>query len=842
MAQRSLTPEQHPYWEELLRERRVISPALPLPPLPSSPSPSREHLPPEARWFLEKVAPQLFRPSSTPASTSSQSSSQRTATGQTKERSTARSVTRSRTHTTTSSARSKTRPTTSTTRRPTTARPTPVPAPPSPPVAPPVMVIPPSSPLAAVPVTSPLPFPSSPEVIMTEPQPAELPMQFRPVHRERPSLTLPSVPELPSDEPPPPSWEEQWLRGFLSDPQNWRELLTYAEMFPERYERLMAMIARYYPRAFPEGDILFQREWYANRQRRINEQLTMYQIQYQRAWDRYQAEIAELQEKWETFTQSINNAVTPQDVIGVLYEAAGAGLPPDKYQLLTRMGKTKLLAILSQLPTPEMQKTLDILGRRGFFSPQELETFQGYLRGEHWARRSLASVAQMDVARLRSAIERAKNLRVNAAPLETQLEQLERLTTMMQDMPTNPELLNVISRQTTQIATELERLVREALRPIETSLQRLASFIYAQFGNRDQLRSWFRDTMRTLPQVLGRFSPQLTQSLLQSMGDIEKANDKAIADGLLMLADALTETIERLKTDFGDFPQVTALVSMVEPLVGELRRKAQDLHTLTQTLERVYDQVGEALAKDPLMGMSEAQWRRLAMQERNLQLRELGLRLQAELRKWGLGLQAERNEIAKARLRLAEQMFDWRQQQANLGRALQTLGLMLRLHIQRGDYNNALRTAGTLANILSDLGNLDKLENLGLLSPELAGAAKVLRQISEVQLNALLSELQNTQQKSQKGTQVSPDPRILQRVDELLNTLLLSLGLPPLLAPEGQPTSPPPTSPSGQEQMPRQGRQLPIPERRPAAPRPSTSPSPARPSYRDVLGGGLFTP
>lgn len=665
---------------------------------------------------------------------------------------------------------------------------------------------------------------------MTEPQLAELPMQFRPVHRERPQVTLPSVPELPPDEPPPPSPEEQKLREFLSDPRNWRKLLTYAEMFPQRYERLMAMIARFYPRAFPEGDIVFQREWYANRQRRINEQLTMYQIQYQRAWDRYQAEISELQEKWETFTQSINNAVTPQDVIGVLYEAAGAGLPPDKYQLLTRMGKAKLLAILSQLPTPEMQKTLDILGRRGFFSPQELETFQGYLRGEHWARRSLASVAQMDVARLRSAIERAKNLRVNVAPLETQLEQLERLTTMMEDMPTNPELLNVISRQTTQITTELERLVREALRPIETSLQRLASFIYAQFGNRDQLRSWFRDAMRTLPQVLGRFSPQLTQALLQGMGDIEKANDKAIADGLLMLADALTETIERLKTDFGDFPQVVALVSMVEPLVGELRRKAQDLHTLAQTLERVYDQVGEALAKDPLRGMSEAQWQRLAMQQRNLQLRE-----------WGLRLQAERNEIAKARLQLAEQMFDWRQQQANIGRALQTLGLMLRLHTQRGDYDNALRTAGTLANILSDLGNLDKLENLGLLSPELAGAVKVLRQVSEIQLNALLSELQNAQQKSQKGTKVSPDP-IVQRVDELLNTLLLSLGLPPLLTSEGQPTSSPPPPSPGQGQVPRQGRQLPIPVGRPAAPRPSPSPPPARPSYRDVLGGGLFTP
>jgi tetratricopeptide (TPR) repeat protein len=665
---------------------------------------------------------------------------------------------------------------------------------------------------------------------MTEPQLAELPMQFRPVHRERPQVALPSVPELPPDEPPPPSPEEQKLREFLSDPRNWRKLLTYAEMFPERYERLMAMIARHYPRAFPEGDILFQREWYANRQRRINEQLTMYQIQYQRVWDRYQAEISELQEKWETFTQSINNAVTPQDVIGVLYETAGAGLPPDKYQLLTRMGKAKLLAILSQLPTPEMQKTLDILGRRGFFSPQELETFQGYLRGEHWARRSLASVAQMDVARLRSAIERAKNLRVNVAPLETQLKQLERLTTMMEDMPTNPELLNVISRQTTQITTELERLVREALRPIETSLQRLASFIYAQFGNRDQLRSWFRDAMRTLPQVLGRFSPQLTQALLQGMGDIEKANDKAVADGLLMLADALTETIERLKTDFGDFPQVAALVSMVEPLVGELRRKAQDLHTLAQTLERVYDQVGEALAKDPLRGMSEAQWRRLAMQERGLQLRE-----------WGLRLQAERNEIAKARLRLAEQMFDWRQQQANIGRALQTLGLMVRVHTIRGDYDNALRAAGTLANILSDLGNLDKLENLGLLSPELAGAVKVLRQVSEIQLNTLLSELQNAQQKSRKGTKVSPDP-ILQRVDELLNTLLLSLGVPSLLAPEGQPTSSPPPPSPGQGQVMRQGRQLPTPVGRPAAPRPSPSPPPARPSYRDVLGGGLFTP
>jgi hypothetical protein len=314
------------------------------------------------------------------------------------------------------------------------------------------------------------------------------------------------------------------------------------------------------------------------------------------------------------------------------------------------------------------------------------------------------------------------------------------------------------------------------------------------------------------------------------MGDIEKANDKAIADGLLMLADALTETIERLKTDFGDFPQVAALVSMVEPLVGELRRKAQDLHTLAQTLERVYDQVGEALAKDPLRGMSEAQWQRLAMQQRNLQLRE-----------WGLRLQAERNEIAKARLRLAEQMFDWRQQQANIGRALQTLGLMLRLHTQRGDYDNALRTAGTLANILSDLGNLDKLENLGLLSPELAGAVKVLRQVSEIQLNALLSELQNAQQKSQKGAKVSPDP-IVQRVDELLNTLLLSLGLPPLLTSEGQPTSSPPPPSPGQGQVPRQGRQLPNPVGRPAAPRPSPSPPPARPSYRDVLGGGLFTP
>jgi tetratricopeptide (TPR) repeat protein len=602
-------------------------------------------------------------------------------------------------------------------------------------------------------------------------------------------------------------------------------------MFPERYERLMAMIARHYPRAFPEGDILFQREWYANHQRRINEQLTMYQIQYQRAWDRYQAEISELQEKWETFTQSINNAVTPQDVIGVLYEAAGAGLPPDKYQLLTRMGKAKLLAILSQLPTPEMQKTLDILGRRGFFSPDELETFQGYLRGEHWARQSLASVAKMDVARLRSAIKRAEQLGINVTHLETQLEQLERLTTMMADMPPNPDLLNVISRQTTQMTTDLERLVRDALRPIETSLQRLASFIYAQFGNRDQLRSWFRDTVRTLPQVLGRFSPQLTQSLLQGIGDIEKANDKAIADGLVMLADALTETIERLKTDFGDFPQVAALIGMVEPLVGELRRKAQDLRTLAQTLESVYDRVAEALAKDPLMGMSEAQWRRLAMQERGLQLRE-----------WGLRLQAERNEIAKARLRLAEQMFDWRQQQANIGRALQTLGLMVRVHTQRGDYDNAIRTAGTLANILSDLGNLDKLENLGLLSPELAGAVKVLRQVSEVQLNALLSELQNAQQKSQKGAKASPDPRILQRVDELLNTLLLSLGLPPLLAPEGQPTSPPPTPSSGQEQVTRQGRQLPTPRGRPTAPRPVSPPSPARPSYRDVLGGGLFTP
>jgi hypothetical protein len=650
---------------------------------------------------------------------------------------------------------------------------------------------PPISPVIPQPV---IPQPAPPT---EEPTPAELPTAPRLVTRERPRPELPPVPDVISKEPPPPTPEEQQLRQFLSDPKNWQRLITYARMFPERYERLMQLIERFYPRALPEGEIAFLRQWYADQARQINERLKAYQLQWEREMEEYQREMEELRDAMETFTGMIDKAVTVQDVINVLRQAAGSGLPPDKYQLLSTAAKTKILAILSQLPTQNAERALDMLRRSGFLTDRELDEFKGYMRGEGWAREAIGTLLGMTIERLRMAISRAKRLGWNVESMERQLDAIEQYVNQMRDMPPNPELVNFISSQLPNLSQNFERLVSSALNPLTNSIQRLVGRLYDALTRPDQIVQWFRENSRIIQGTLGKFSPQLTETLLRTIGTGSQVTHAAMVDGLRILADALEDTLNNLKREFGDFPEVTTPLTMLEGAVNALRQRAEALSKVSNTLRSIYDKIGQAIKEDPFKGISPAQMQRFELQERRLLLEDL------------------RRKLSEANLRLREEMFDWRKQNANISNALRFLGILVSMKARLGIYDKALVSANTLAGILSDLAKLEDAE--GELPPEMVGATKVIRDVVLQKANELVGAIQGKKK---------PD-----QIDGLIQDLLRQFGIifiPPETTPQPtQQPSPRPATGGGRQTRPQTG-----------GTRPTTQ-TQTRPTYRGAIGGFL---
>jgi hypothetical protein len=632
------------------------------------------------------------------------------------------------------------------------------------------------------PISPAIPQPFIPQPIIPQPAPpteeltpAELPTAPRLVTRERPRPELPPVPDVISEEPPPPTPEEQRLRQFLSDPKNWQRLITYARMFPERYERLMQLIERFYPRALPEGEIAFLRQWYADQARQINERLKAYQLQWEREMEEYQREMEELRDAMETFTGMIDKAVTVQDVINVLRQAAGSGLPPDKYQLLSTAAKTKILAILSQLPTQNAERALDMLHRSGFLTDRELEEFKGYMRGESWAREAIGTSLGIVIGRLRMAIDRAKRLGLDVGNMERQVDTMERYVNQMRDMPPHPELVNFISSQTAMLSQNFEKLVSSSLNPLINSIQRLVSVLYGALTRPDQIVQWFRENSRIIQGTLGKFSPQLTETLLRTIGTGSQVTYAAMVDGLRILADALEDTLNNLKREFGDFPEVTTPLTMLEGGVNALRQRAEALSKVSNTLRSIYDKIGQAIKEDPLKGISPAQMQRFELQERRLLLEDL------------------RRKLSEANLRLREEMFDWRKQNANISNALRFLGILVSMKARLGIYDKALVSANTLAGILSDLAKLEDAE--GELPPEMVGAAKVIRDVVLQKANELVGAIQGKKK---------PD-----QIDGLIQDLLRQFGIifiPPETTPQPtQQPSPRPATGGGRQTRPQTG-------------------------------------
>jgi hypothetical protein len=735
---------------------------------------------------------------SSPKTTPSTERAPTKTTTQTPKRAATRTPTRTTTRTTTRHAtRTTVRPRTATV-RPTqpTRRPVVVQTSPTPPptLYSTFITVPSEPPISPVIIQPFIPQPAPPT---EEPTPAELPTAPRVVTHERPRPELPPVPDVISKEPPPPTPEEERLRRFLSDPKNWRQLITYARMFPERYERLMQLIERFYPRALPEGEIAFLRQWYADQARQINERLKAYQLQWEREMEEYQREMEELRDAMETFTGMKDKAVTVQDVINVLRQAAGSGLPPDKYQLLSTAAKTKILAILSQLPTQNAERALDMLRRSGFLTDRELDEFKGYMRGEGWAREAIGTLLGMTIERLRMAISRAKRLGWNVESMERQLDAIEQYVNQMRDMPPNPELVNFISSQLPNLSQNFERLVSNTLNPLANSIQRLVGRLYDALTRPDQIVQWFRENMRTIQGTLGKFSPQLTETLLRTIGTGAQVTHAAMVDGLRILADALEDTLNNLKREFGDFPEVTTPLTMLEGGVNALRQRAEALSKVSNTLRSIYDKIGQAIKEDPLKGISPAQMQRFELQERRLLLEDL------------------RRKLSEANLRLREEMFDWRKQNANISNALRFLGILVSMKARLGIYDKALVSANTLAGILSDLAKLEDAE--GELPPEMVGATKVIRDVVLQKANELVDAIRGKKK---------PD-----QIDELIRDLLRQLGVTfSSFEPEPQPTQQPrqrPTTGGGRQTRPQTG-----------GTRPATQ-TQTRPTYRGAIGGFL---
>jgi DNA repair exonuclease SbcCD ATPase subunit len=600
-----------------------------------------------------------------------------------------------------------------------------------------------------------------------------------------------------SKEPPPPTTEEQKLRQFLSDPKNWRQLITYARMFPERYERLMQFIERFYPRALPEGEIAFLQQWYADQARQIRERLQAYQLQWEREMERYQREMEELRDLMETFSQMIDKAVTVQDVINVLRQAAGSGLPPDKYQLLSTAAKTKMLAILSQFPTQNAERALDMLHRNGFLTDRELDEFKGYMRGESWAREAIGTTLGMTVERLRTAIDRAERLGLNVANMKRQLDAIAQYIDQMKDMPPNPEFVNFISSQLSNLSRDFEKLVSSVLNSLTNSIQRLVGRLYDTLTRPDQVIQWFRENMRTIQSTLGKFSPELTSALMRTIGTGAQVTHAAMVDGLRILADALEDTLNKLKSEFGDFPEVAGPLAMLEGAVNALRQRSEALGKISNVFRSIYDKIGQAIKEDPLKGISPVQIQRLGLQERRLRLEEL------------------RTQLSAARLRLSEEMFNWRKQNANISNALRFLSILVSTKARLGRYDEALSTATTLADILNDLAQLADEEDK--LDAEMVGTVKVIKDIVSQKANELVNAV--------KGRK-KPD-----QIDELIRDLLRQLGVTfGSFEPEPQPTQQPrprPVTGGGRPTRPQTGGTG------------TTTQPQTRPTYRGAIGGFL---
>jgi hypothetical protein len=166
-------------------------------------------------------------------------------------------------------------------------------------------------------------------------------------------------------------------------------------------------------------------------------------------------------------------------------------------------------------------------------------------------------------------------------------------------------------------------------------------------------------------------------------------------------------------------------------------------------------------------------------------------------------------------LRLREEMFDWRKQNANISNALRFLGILVSMKARLGRYDEALVSANTLAGILSDLAKLEDAE--GELPPEMVGAAKVIRDVVLQKANELVDVI--------KGKK-KPD-----QIDELIQDLLRQFGIifiPPETTPQPtQQPSPRPATGGGRQTRPQTG-----------GTRPTTQ-TQTRPTYRGAIGGFL---
>jgi transcriptional regulator len=397
------------------------------------------------------------------------------------------------------------------------------------------------------------------------------------------------------------------------------------------------------------------------------------------------------------------------------------------------------------------------------------------------------------------AIDRAKRLGLDVGNMERQVDAMERYVNQMRDMPPHPELVNFISSQTAMLSQNFEKLVSSSLNPLINSIQRLVSVLYGALTRPDQIVQWFRENMRTIQGTLGKFSPQLTEALMKAIGTGAQITHATAVDGLRILADALEDTLNNLKREFGDFPEVAGLLTMFEGAVNALRQRSEALSNVSNVLRSIYDKIGRAIKEDPLKGLSPIQIQRLRLQEAGLRLREIA------------------NQLSAARLNLAQEMFDWRKQNANISNALRFLGILVSMKARLGKYEDALTAATTLADILNDLKKLEDSDKD--LPPEMVGAVKVIKDVVSDKANELVNALQGKKKPS-------PD-----QVDTMIRDLLRQLGI--ILGsfePEPQPTQQPrqqPATGGGRPTRPQTG-----------GTRPTNQPQ-TRPTYRGAIGGFL---
>jgi hypothetical protein len=303
--------------------------------------------------------------------------------------------------------------------------------------------------------------------------------------------------------------------------------------------------------------------------------------------------------------------------------------------------------------------------------------------------------------------------------------------------------------------------------------------------------------MRTIQGTLGKFSPELTSALMRTIGTGAQVTHAAMVDGLRILADALEDTLNKLKSEFGDFPEIIAPLTLLEGAVNALRERSEALRKVSDVLRSIYDKIGQAIKEDPLKGISPTQMQRFRLQEWGLRLRELA------------------TQLSRARLRLSEEMFDFRKQNAYISNALRFLGILVGVKARLGRYDDALVRATTLADILSDLAKLKDDEDK--LPPEMVGAAKVISDVVLDKANELVNAL--------KGKK-KPD-----QIDTMIRDLLRQLGIVfGSFEPELQPTQQPsqrPTTGVGRPTRSQTG-----------ATRPTTQPQ-TRPTYKKAIGGFL---